>query len=220
MTATPLYLSRLTLRSEPAVESLMAALLPAGKTDFESDHRLIWSLFAEPGRKRDFLWRRERAGRYFVLSRRPPDPASPLFKVETKPFEPVLAAGDRLAFALRVNATVDRAGARHDVAMDLLRAHPPGARADKRFTLAEKAARAWLETRSADAGFTLEALALEGYRAVRLRRRNAEPGCLGVFDLAGRLVVTEPECFVDRLARGFGRARAFGCGLMLIRRVS
>jgi CRISPR system Cascade subunit CasE len=30
--------------------------------------------------------------------------------------------------------------------------------------------------------------------------------------------VKEPDRFLAKLAQGFGRARAFGCGLMLIRR--
>ena len=30
--------------------------------------------------------------------------------------------------------------------------------------------------------------------------------------------VTDPPAFLARLAAGFGRAKAFGCGLMLIRR--
>jgi CRISPR system Cascade subunit CasE len=32
------------------------------------------------------------------------------------------------------------------------------------------------------------------------------------------LEVTEPQAFVAAVLRGFGKAKAFGCGLMLIRR--
>jgi CRISPR system Cascade subunit CasE len=41
----------------------------------------------------------------------------------------------------------------------------------------------------------------------------------GVLDISGVLEVHDPDRFLLRLAQGFGRARAFGCGLMLIRRV-
>ncbi len=216
---TSLYFSRLTLRTDPSTEKLMAALLPREGGSVASDHKLIWSLFAQPRQRRDFLWRRERPGRYFTLSRRPPDAGSLVFDVETKPFEPQLVAGDRLNFALRVNATVDRAGRRHDVAMDLLHSHPSGQRADKRLAFAERAVREWMDKQGQRAGFRLEAMTLEAYRVERFDRAGAEPVRFGVFDLVGRLEVTEPASLLSRLAQGFGRARAFGCGLMLVRRV-
>jgi CRISPR system Cascade subunit CasE len=37
-------------------------------------------------------------------------------------------------------------------------------------------------------------------------------------DISGVIEVREPDRFLSALARGFGRARAHGCGLMLIRR--
>jgi CRISPR system Cascade subunit CasE len=42
---------------------------------------------------------------------------------------------------------------------------------------------------------------------------------VGVLDFEGMLVVEAPELFLASVAQGFGRAKAFGCGLMLIRRV-
>ncbi len=38
------------------------------------------------------------------------------------------------------------------------------------------------------------------------------------FDLEGEIVIEDPAKFLAALACGFGRAKAFGCGLMLIRR--
>jgi len=38
-------------------------------------------------------------------------------------------------------------------------------------------------------------------------------------DFEGVLAVTDPQRFLERIAEGFGRARAFGHGLLLIRRV-
>lgn len=219
---TELYLSRVALRPDPSVAALAAALIPKDDASLNTDHRAVWSLFSNPGTERDFLWRKEDGqGRYMILSRRLPDANSPIFQVESKPFEPQIAAGDRLAFHLRVNATVARKngpgrGQRHDVAMDLLRDHPRGARAQHREALAEQAARGWLETH-AD-GFELEALLLERYDTAYVPRKGARPARFGVFDLAGRLRVTDPTAFLEKVASGYGRARAFGCGLMLIRR--
>jgi CRISPR system Cascade subunit CasE len=38
-------------------------------------------------------------------------------------------------------------------------------------------------------------------------------------DFSGVLTVADPEIFVKSLYNGIGAARAFGCGLMLVRRI-
>ncbi|HUE78339.1 MAG TPA: type I-E CRISPR-associated protein Cas6/Cse3/CasE [Sphingomicrobium sp.] len=230
-----LHLSRLTLKKTSEITPLINVLQPAGRGDgIEADHRLIWTAMPEELQKAHrldrggtaFLWRRDdRPGRYFVLGPRP-RPDSSFFDIETKPFEAHLAPGDRLEFVLRVNATVDRRSdgrdgktERRDVAMDLLHPVARNERADHRQELAQKGATDWLAARSEASGFRLETLHLDGYRAVAIRRnRHKKPGQIGVFDLRGLVTVTAPDAFLDRLRTGFGRAKAFGCGLMLIRR--
>jgi len=49
--------------------------------------------------------------------------------------------------------------------------------------------------------------------------RGTAPMRIGVLDYEGILEITDPAAFTTAIARGFGRAKAFGCGLMLIRRV-
>lgn len=48
---------------------------------------------------------------------------------------------------------------------------------------------------------------------------NRVLGRLGLIDYAGVLTITDPAAFLAGLAKGFGRAKAYGCGLMLIRRI-
>ncbi|WP_225391738.1 type I-E CRISPR-associated protein Cas6/Cse3/CasE, partial [Escherichia coli] len=36
-------------------------------------------------------------------------------------------------------------------------------------------------------------------------------------DYTGMLTVTDPGLFLQRLSQGYGKSRAFGCGLMLIK---
>ncbi|MGE3869889.1 MAG: type I-E CRISPR-associated protein Cas6/Cse3/CasE [Pseudorhodoplanes sp.] len=227
-----LHLSRLTLKRSAEIAPLINVLRPAAHHDrIEVDHRLLWTAMTDKIQARQsegaapFLWRRdEKPGRYFMLGPKP-RVDSAFFEIESKPFEVRLASGDRLEFVLRVNATVDRrAGGRDgsrtrsDVAMDLLRHIAQAERAERRQALAEKAARDWLATRSEASGFALDALHLDGYRAVVITRNPHKTGRIGVFDLRGLLTVTDPAAFVGRLSTGFGRAKAFGCGLMLIRR--
>ncbi len=223
-----LFLSRITLRRDGSAAALARLLVPEGGAAPRSaaGHNLLWSLFADsPDRTRDFLWREEAPGRFLTLSAREPVDGHDLFRVEPKPFEPALRAGDRLSFALRANPVVAVPGARGergkraDVVMQKLHAIPPGQRAQARETIIPEAGRAWLVKQGEKHGFAPEdEVGVDGYETVRLPRPGARPVQYGVLELDGVLVVRDPAAFLAQLAIGFGRARAFGCGLMLIRR--
>lgn len=225
-----LYLSRLRLSRAPSVAALKALIDPdALDADARQDahHRLIWSAFAgDPAVTRDFLWREEGEGVFLVQSpRRPSD--SPFFEPpEVRELVPDLRPGDRLSFLLRANATRDLRGEnrqrqRVDVVMDLLHKLPKAERAERRAELAEEAARRWLSAQGARAGFRLERLTLRDYSTVTLPghrgRRQGVPR-FGILDMTGEITVTEVVPFLVKLTQGFGRAKGFGCGLMLIRR--
>jgi CRISPR system Cascade subunit CasE len=191
-----------------------------------ASHRLVWALFADSAdRKRDFLWREEKPGHFMALSARPPDDPHHLFDLDFKPFAPNLSSGDRLGFTLRANPVVARPeargqrGKRHDVVMDLLRDVPRGERAMARPEAVLTAGRAWLARQGEAHGFTpIGDTAVDGYDNVRIPRADGKPAVFGVLDISGLLEVRDPSEFLTRLSQGFGRARAFGCGLMLIRR--
>jgi len=253
-----LWFTRATLKTGSAdVVPLLDTLLNESEPGRHLDtaHRLLWTLMPEAlqrtgkpsgadGEKSAFLWRRapetERAPTWYVLG---PEPRSDcaFFHVESKPWAPVLATGDRLAFDLVVNATVarmveperGRAGRKRiDVVMDALHARENARkdaqreevepRAALRRVEGEKAMRAWWERQAERNGFrVLDPPALLDYRTVPLGRRAHGRGKLaqlGISRLTGLVEVTDPEAVKARIAKGFGRAKAFGCGLMLIRR--
>lgn len=219
-----LYLSHLRIASNPSTQALSRLISPddAGARR-GAHHRLIWAAFADhTERKRDFLWREEGRGVFLTLSARPPLAIDLFEPPDTKPFSPELAAGDQLAFRLRANATRSRKGAgRVDVVMDALHALPRGDRAAARAATAQREGAAWLDRQGAGAGFRLLDCTVETYSIETLPEyrgpRRAAPR-FGILETTGRLEITEPDRFLDQLAQGFGRAKAFGCGLMLIRR--
>ena len=233
----PLFFSRARLSREASVSALAPLLIPSAQGDrLGAAHRLVWSLFAgDPDAKRDFLYREIEAGSgggpgrsaFLILSRREPVDAHDLFRLETKLFEPALAAGDRLAFSLRANPTVARGapgsgrGKPHDAIAIALRAVSGEERSCKRQEIVVEAARRWLDRKSRDAGFSLldpqRTLRADRDDWVRIRRRGRDV-TFGTIDLEGMLTVTDPKTFLAAVARGFGRAKAFGCGLMLIKR--
>lgn len=180
-------------------------------------------------------------GEFLILSTLPPSDTNNLFDLETKSFEPALHPGDRLGFSLRANPTIhsrdrDRTTAggrrktrRHDVVMHALHAIPPGARrAAARPALIRDAGLQWLAAQGECAGFRLpdpNAISVDGYEQVAINVEHPRAGGgrrqprHSRVEFEGVLEVVDPTLFLSRLAAGFGRARAFGHGLMLIRRV-
>ena len=111
----------------------------------------------------------------------------------------------------------------------------PDARIRERDRIALEAGTRWLETQGAKAGFRFlpePAPAVGSYTQVAVERRAGKQGRKGqpqgqkpsrpagfsVLDFEGLIEITDPALFLAKLARGFGSAKAFGNGLMLIRR--
>ncbi|MCW3476872.1 type I-E CRISPR-associated protein Cas6/Cse3/CasE [Limobrevibacterium gyesilva] len=225
---TGMFLSRARLRPDSSVQAIAPLLLPEdGHARLGAAHRLVWSLMSDgPGRTRDFLWREEQPGAFLILAPRPAQADGALFDVESKPWAPGLRRGDRLGFLLRANPTVARSpapgvrGKRHDVVMDALHGMPREERAGARRAAIVTAGAEWLARQGTRAGFALETdlLRIDGYDTVRIPRGGSVCAEFGVLAFEGVLTVTEPAALVAAVTCGLGRARAFGCGLMLLRR--
>lgn len=225
---TELVMAHARLRRDVPAVAFAALLVPDdADQQFGASHRLLWSLYSDgPARQRDFLWRQTRAGEFLMLGTRAPVDTHGLFELEHKDFVAELASGDRLGFNLRANATVShptargQRGVRHDVVMNALHALPQGTRAESRHAAMQVAGRDWLVRQGETHGFALCGdTVVDGYDRVVMARQIGKPAVFGVLDMSGVLEVTDPERFLTKLAQGFGRGKAFGCGLMLIRRV-
>lgn len=227
MTATP-YLSRVRLRRDTTVKALLP-LLQGGTGIQHTGHHLIWSLFADGSdRRRDFLWREMEHGTFLVLSARQPVDSHALFDIDVpKPFAPALKRGDRLQFSLRANPVVRRRDprrerfAKHDVVMDVLRSHPDSERAERRLAVMREQGFAWIERQAQRAGFTVwpDGVRVDGYEQHRVARKGSTPAMsFSTLDFDGLLTVRTPDSFLTAIVDGFGSAKAYGCGLMLIRR--
>ncbi|WP_151720959.1 type I-E CRISPR-associated protein Cas6/Cse3/CasE [Gemmobacter serpentinus] len=223
-----LYLSHMRLSRRPSALALAPLLAPANPAARKAaQHNLLWSVFTDsPDRNRDFLWREERENSFLTLSARPPVQTELFEPHQVKEFAPALVAGDRLEFQLRCNATRQKRGdkpQRVDVVMDALSALPQMERATHRMRLAREEGGAWLARQGAKSGFALlDADAADYSTAVLPDHRGPRKGQpqFGILDLTGRIRITDPAVFLAQVAAGFGRAKAFGCGLMLIRRAA
>ena len=235
----PLYLSRARLRSQRGEAlSAVARLLISDDPEHSAGHahRVVWLLFQDvPDAARDFLWRAEGDGKFMILSPRPPTDPQGLFDLDTKPFAPELAQGDRLRFSLRANPTVatkralDPAaegirprGKRVDIVMDELHKLPKTERATARNRIVVEVGSRWLAAQGKRHGFKPTAVEVENIGRIGIadpgRKRGRERAGIAVLEYAGVVEVTDPDAFLSKLATGFGSAKAFGNGLMLIRR--
>ena len=223
------YLSRVTLRrNQQTVQALQPLLLDNGRGPSATGHNLVWSLFCDaPDRRRDFLWRESSQGTYYVLSLRLPVDRHALFDLsEPKEFAPALANGDRLRFSLRANPVVRRRvcgkkhATKHDVVFDALRKEAAERRASHRHTVIRERGFSWLARQGKQSGFSIEQqeVGIDGYRQHQIGRAKSKPMAFSTLDFEGVLTVEDPSRFLSAVLRGFGAAKAYGCGLMLIRR--
>ena len=228
---TALYLTRARLRRDASLAALVPLLMGRSRGSARSDHpghHLVWYLLADTAeRGRDFLWREAGPGTFYILSERHPHDPHDLFDLaEPKRFAPELSAGDWLSFSLRANPVVRRrspyraGNVKHDVVMDALRKHPRGERAPYRLEVAREAGFEWLARQAARAGFVLKRqhVTVDRYEQHRIARDGSAPMSFSTLEFEGVLRVADPEALVFRIRRGFGAAKAYGCGLMLVRR--
>jgi len=137
--------------------------------------------------------------------------------------------GDRLAFKLRMNPTIcvsDSKGKsrRHDVMMHAKKkAQSEGIRDSQDIKiLMKQAAIAWFaeQDRLTQWGISLDCLPdIESYMQHASQKKRAHSIQFSSVNYQGILTLVDPEVFRQKYAKGFGRSKAMGCGLMLIRPV-
>lgn len=171
-----------------------------------------------------------------------------IWSIEAKPFAPAIKPGDRLAFSLRASPTIKRPagppgsertaqGKRHDVVRDHFLRSAGDGRPIELSQAIEEAGMRWLSAKAALGGFDLpeeaqdeedddmsfaavgcNTVRIDGYRRHRVFRAGGSPIRFSTLDFEGVLVVREPARFIEQVVSGFGSQKAFGCGLMLLRR--
>ena len=131
-----------------------------------------------------------------------------------------------LQFDLRANPVANIAtkpgqrGKRHDIVMHALSKLAPVERATARERAISEVGADWLARKGETAGFGIDPgrLYIDRYERVRIPREDARAVILSTLTFQGVLTVDQPARFLASVLGGFGAAKAYGCGLMLIRR--
>jgi len=160
--------------------------------------------------------------------------------VASREYAPNVNIGERLTFDLRVNPTQarkrDGKSRRDDVVMHAKRritdkhgvhrwSDVPVVNRPTLHDLAQETVRKWLCGDGSQPGLAvrhgfrvLDDLRVDGYRQHRIGRSKEAAIKLSTVDLTGTLAIIDPALFTRALFEGVGHAKAFGCGLLLVRR--
>lgn len=209
----------------PAARNIGALLAETAAAD--GGHRLLWTLFPTDGdarKPRDFLYRRIDDRSYLVVSPTAPIDGHGLWQLGPKPYQPHPIKGERYTFILRANPALairqgQRASVRVDAVMHAKRAARAAGQAWGR-EQEEAAALDWLFKRENAIGvrFDKAVCLVHDYTQVHVPRKNDKTIAFSTVDYEGGFTVDDAEKLTHALLSGIGKARAFGCGLMLIRR--
>jgi len=233
-----MYFSLIT----PAPNAEREAAIQWSKGPYEQ-HQWLWQfLAAERGSKRDFLFRHRDGDNelpgFYVVSSRKPVAINDAWQVNSKEYDPQLSIGQRLAFDLRANPVVthkvNEKTRRDDVVMhkkkQLLSERGLQRWSDWRdddpekpllYELVHSTCLNWLEQRAKPAGFALvnedetrKGIRADGYGQQRVDKKDIR---FSTVDFSGVLEVIDPTLFKQALFKGIGHAKAFGCGLLLVK---
>ncbi len=223
-----LHLSLLQLRRDRPLDPYQA-------------HQLVWKAFPDtPEGDRPFLFSLDHRSTHHSLLVQSTTAQSWDFlgdrgSVQTKSFDPsLIGAGTELRFFLRANPTVDRKGfkdgKKRRVAVGInpeLAFRRMGRPEDAPSTPSAIAKWRreelidWLKRKGEDGGFRIEEAEpgpIIERRIVRDVRQRARPITLHEVEFTGTLKVADQESFARTLGTGLGRGKAFGYGLLMVRR--
>lgn len=203
--------------------------------DLFREHQMIWNLFDNrPDTSRDFLYRREdQPGSlpfYYLLSAREPRYPNGL-RIETKLFEPIITNDDLLAFSLRANAVITRKpgdGSKRRIRRDIIEArsdyyktnYPDPSDRPAPPVIHQEAAEIWWNRQGEQHGFEPLELRVDNHRFHKMKKNgDNNQRRFTSLDFYGRIRVTNADLFKQALINGLGRSKAFGCGLLLVRRI-
>ena len=215
-------------RSRSAQGSLAKVLMTGANAD--RGHGLVWALFNDGvSEKRNFLYRETEPGSFIIVSDQAPNDPHGLWTLEHKPYEAQVLTGDRLGFVLRANPVLavpqpgKLRGLRADAIMHAKSKLSPVERLAFTVQDARSIAVAWLAKRGPLLGFDVDtnATSADGYQQIRVPRTGRQPAIVfSEIEFAGALTVVDPDRLRQALFKGVGKARAYGCGLLLVRPLS
>lgn len=215
-----MYLSKLSLKKERKVH------------DFYELHQLIWKAFGDGTGKneRDWLFRIEsfRPHCTAILVQSLTEPqwhtgGLDRSEYEVKPFQPVFKKGDRFFFFLRANAVIAKSrgkGTKSVKSPLYAKEYLDYPVFDQETGEIVEVQQGWLKRQTERSGFELNEASRQGpWKTGSWKNRKNNFKELNGQDLQGYLTVTDPKLFLRTFQNGLGRGKAFGFGLLSLKKI-
>ena len=179
-------------------------------------HRDLWKLFDAPDEKRSFLFQLEQTSpsrsQLIMLSALEPTPTETDIRVlQKKGFDYRLCSNQKLGFRLCANPvkTIKDERKRLNNKNQIKSCRVPLIKEEQQIE--------WLEKRINPVAKLHETI-IQGKNNIHFRK-NGRAGKIAQVTYEGLLEVTNADGFIQLIQNGIGPAKAFGCGLMLVRRI-
>jgi len=208
------------------------------KRQYENDayfiHEKMWRLVSRSNeQKRDFLYRVEydayKNVKSILLLASTPLQSAKEMQVQVSPlYSPQIVEGEVLHFKLRANPVVKRKenGKSKEYGLIIDAKHQlkkNGLECGQDYSLDEiihEKGMEWLERKGIQHGFYVENwnVAVGGDDEYSVNTKDKNNFLIRTLDFEGKLIVTDTKLFIKALFCGIGPAKAFGCGLLMVRR--
>lgn len=203
--------------------------------DVYSLHQKIWALVSwNRNQKRDFLYRVEydtyqKIKHIYLLAPNQISSQNNIRIAVSPKYQPQLEAGEFLYFKLRANPIIKRKengkAKEYGIIMDAKHQfNKNGQNYQKQFSLDElihDVGIKWLVRKGEQHGFSVKQfeVIIDNDCEYPVKPPGKQAFTLRTLDFEGRLKIVDTDRLKKALFEGIGSAKAFGCGLMLVRRI-
>ncbi len=198
-------------------------------------HQKMWALVSQNEKqKRDFLYRVEYDSYHnikyiYLLAPNQISSRNNIRIVVSPKYQPQLETGECLYFKLRANPIIKRKenGKPREYSLIMDAKHQfkkSGQYYREKFSLDElihEVSMNWLIRKGELHGFSAKQfeVKIDNYREYSIKPSGKQAFTLRALDFEGKLEIVDADRFKKALFKGIGSAKAFGCGLMLVRRI-
>jgi CRISPR system Cascade subunit CasE len=204
-------------------------------SDVYSLHKKIWALVSrDKNQKRNFLYRVEYDAyqniKHIYLLAPHQISSQNNIKIAVSPkYQPQLETGEPLYFKLRANPIIKRKengkAKEYGIIMDAKHQFKKkGQDYQEQFSLDElihDVGMKWLIRKGEQHGFSVKQfeVRIDNDREYPIKPRGKQAFTLRTLDFEGKLKIVDSDRLKKALFEGIGSAKAFGCGLFLVRRI-
>lgn len=212
-----MYFTKMTLKKEAIRSRSCSHLL-----NIYRRHQLTYRVFCKDADDtRRFVYRFDLHSNpptmWVVSEDLPNGNADELWHVESKAYRPDIRSGDMFEFKLKANPTHKTPdGKRHSIITHANKNNRDDY--ESKAELIQDVGEGWITRKGYSHGFKVLSVQVGSHRRETWSDKSNRLATINTLDYNGYLVVEDVGKFQNVLFRGIGRSRAFGCGMVMVKR--